>query len=108
VHANLADRLAIMYAGKIVEEAPTAELFGNPLHPYTSYLIRSLPRIGDKTYKVSAPGAPPSLANLPEGCRFHPRCPHAMDACRTEEPELLDVASGHNVACFLHGRARRG
>jgi len=108
VHANLADRLAIMYAGKIVEEAPTAELFGNPLHPYTSYLIRSLPRIGDKAYKVSAPGAPPSLANLPEGCRFHPRCPHAMDACRTEEPELLDVASGHNLACFLHGQARRG
>ena len=108
VHANLADRLAIMYAGQIVEEASTAEVFGNPLHPYTSYLIGSLPRIGDKAYKVSAPGAPPSLASLPEGCRFHPRCPHAMDVCRTEEPGLLDAASGHNVACFLHGQARRG
>ena len=108
VHANLADRLAIMYAGKIVEEAPTAEVFGNPLHPYTSFLIRSLPRIGDKTYKVSAPGSPPSLANLPGGCRFHPRCPHAMDVCRKEEPDLLDVTPGHNVACFLHGQARRG
>ena len=68
VHANLADRLAIMYAGKIVEEAPTAEVFGNPLHPYTSFLIRSLPRIGDKTYKVSALGSSSSLANLPGGC----------------------------------------
>ena len=108
VHANLADRLAIMYAGKIVEVAPTAEVFGNPLHPYTSFLIRSLPRIGDKTYKVSAPGSPPSLASLPGGCRFHPRCPQAMDVCRQEEPDLLDVTPGHHVACFLHGQARHG
>ena len=108
VHANLADRLAIMYAGKIVEVAPTAEVFGSPLHPYTSFLIRSLPRIGDKTYKVSAPGSPPSLANLPGGCRFHPRCPQAMDVCRKEEPGLLDVTPGHHVACFLHGQARHG
>ena len=108
VHANLADRLAIMYAGKIVEVAPTAKVFGSPLHPYTSFLIRSLPRIGDKAVKVSAPGSPPSLANLPGGCRFHPRCPQAMDVCRKEEPELLDVAPGHQVACFLHGQARHG
>ena len=108
VHANLADRLAIMYAGKIVEEAPTAELFGNPLHPYTSYLIRSLPRIGDKAFKVSVPGTPPSLASLPEGCRFHPRCPHTMEVCRAEEPSLSDVASGHNVACFVRGQVQRG
>ena len=108
VHANLTDRLAIMYAGRIVEEAPTAEVFGSPLHPYTSFLIRSLPRIGDKTIKVSAPGSPPSLANLPGGCRFHPRCPQAMDVCRKEEPELLDLAPGHRVACFLHGQARHG
>ncbi len=108
VHANLTDRLAIMYAGKIVEEAPTAEVFGNPLHPYTRYLIGSLPRIGDKAHKVSAPGAPPSLASLPEGCRFHPRCPQAMAECRREEPDLEDVASGHRVACFLHGQTRHG
>jgi len=108
VHANLTDRLAIMYAGKIVEEAPTAEVFGNPLHPYTRYLIGSLPRIGDKAHKVSAPGAPPSLASLPEGCRFHPRCPQAMAECRQQEPDLADVASGHRVACFLHGQARHG
>jgi peptide/nickel transport system ATP-binding protein len=108
VHANLADRLAIMYAGKIVEEGPTAEVFANPLHPYTSYLIGSLPRIGDKAYKVSAPGPPPSLASLPAGCRFHPRCPHAKETCRTAEPELLGVAPGHTVACFLHAQAQRG
>ncbi len=103
VHASLTNRLAIMYAGKIVEEAPTAELFKSPLHPYTRFLIGSLPRIGDKGYKVSAPGAPPSLANLPPGCRFHPRCPHAMDRCRAEEPALATVAPGHRVACFLSG-----
>ena len=108
VHANLADRLAIMYAGKIVEEAPTTDVFHNPLHPYTRYLIGSLPRIGDKAYKVSAPGAPPSLSSLPAGCRFQPRCPQAMEACRRGEPELLEVASGHRVACFLHGQAPRG
>ncbi len=103
VHANLTDRLAIMYAGRIVEEAPTAELFGSPQHPYTRFLIGSLPRIGDKALRVSAPGAPPSLASLPTGCRFHPRCPHAMDVCRREEPRLVDVAPGHRAACFLHG-----
>jgi peptide/nickel transport system ATP-binding protein len=83
-------------------------VFGNPLHPYTRYLIGSLPRIGDKAHKVSAPGAPPSLASLPEGCRFHPRCPQAMAECRQQEPDLADVASGHRVACFLHGQARHG
>ncbi len=108
VHATLADRLAIMYAGKIVEEAPTAELFGNPLHPYTKYLIGSLPRIGEKTHRVSAPGAPPSLASLPSGCRFHPRCPHASAVCRAEEPALAGAASGHRVACVLHGQGRDG
>jgi len=108
VHANLTNRLAIMYAGKIVEEAATAELFADPLHPYTRFLIGSLPRIGDKSYKVSAPGSPPSLANLPEGCRFHPRCPHAMDVCRKEEPLLSDTSAGHRVACFLYGEAQPG
>ena len=92
-----------MYAGRIVEEAPTAELFASPQHPYTRFLIGSLPRIGDKAYRVSAPGAPPSLASLPPGCRFHPRCPQAMDVCRREAPELLEVAPGHRAACFLHG-----
>jgi peptide/nickel transport system ATP-binding protein len=106
VHANITDRLAIMYAGKIVEEASTEELFENPLHPYTQYLIGSLPKIGDKSYKVSAPGAPPSLAHLPDGCRFHPRCPHAMDICKSEHPELRQTDLKHRVACFLHQQDR--
>ena len=72
IHANIADRIGIMYAGKMIEEASTEEIFGNPLHPYTQYLIGSLPKIGDKSYKTSAPGAPPSLIYPPEGCRFIP------------------------------------
>jgi peptide/nickel transport system ATP-binding protein len=108
VHANLTDRLAIMYAGKFVEEAPTAEIYQSPLHPYTHFLIGSLPKIGDKSYKVSAPGAPPSLANPPEGCRFHPRCPRVMEICRSSEPPLLETSTGHRVACFLYGRTNNG
>jgi peptide/nickel transport system ATP-binding protein len=101
VHANLTNRMAVMYAGKMVEEASTMDLFKAPLHPYSRFLIGSLPRIGDKTLRVSAPGAPPSLAALPPGCRFHPRCPQAMDVCRTREPAVTEAAPGHRVACFL-------
>ena len=82
VHANIADRLGIMYAGRLVEEAPAVEIFAKPLHPYTAHLVASLPRIGDQVRKRSLPGAPPNLANPPSGCRFHPRCPLAMDICR--------------------------
>lgn len=106
VHANLTDRLAIMYAGKIVEEAETSEIFSAPRHPYTRFLIASLPRIGDKSCKESVPGSPPSLAHPPAGCRFHPRCPLALDRCRSEEPVLAAVRNGHRVACFLHAQAK--
>ena len=82
VHANLCDRLGVMYAGRLVEEGPTAELLHAPLHPYTAHLVASLPRIGDTTPKTSLPGAPPNLADPPAGCRFHPRCPLAMEICR--------------------------
>ena len=75
VHANVADRIGIMYAGKIVEEAPTEKIFAESAHPYTQYLINSLPKFGDKSTRESVPGAPPSLADLPDGCPFHPRCP---------------------------------
>ncbi|KGM33509.1 ABC transporter, partial [Inquilinus limosus MP06] len=77
VHANLADRLGIMYAGRLVEEGPTAEIFRRPFHPYTANLISSLPRIGDDVRRTGLPGAPPNLADPPAGCRFHPRCPLA-------------------------------
>ncbi|MDI3473424.1 MAG: peptide/nickel transport system ATP-binding protein [Thermotogaceae bacterium] len=100
IHANLATRIAVMYAGKIIEIAQTKDIFKNPLHPYTKYLISSLPKIGDKTYKKSIPGAPPSLANPPEGCRFHPRCPEAKKECSESVPELIELETGHKVACF--------
>lgn len=100
VHAAVTTRMAIMYAGRIVEEGPTREIFTNPLHPYTQYLIRSLPRIGDKGLREAAPGSPPSLANLPGGCAFHPRCPYAFSRCREEVPEL-ESCGVQKVACFL-------
>jgi len=99
VHANLTDRLGIMYAGRLVEEAPTRALFRRPLHPYTAHLIRSLPRIGDDAPRHGLEGKPPSLAAPPPGCRFHPRCPLAMDICRREVPAMLELAPGHRVAC---------
>lgn len=101
VHANVADRVMIMYAGRIMEEAPTDVIFNAPRHPYTQHLIRSLPMIGDKTSKASLKGTPPNLANPPSGCRFHPRCPLVMDICRTQVPEMTRLAGGHRVACHL-------
>lgn len=102
VHANISDRIAIMYAGKIIEEARTEEVFENPLHPYTKYLINSLPKIGDKSHKVSAPGNPPSLLNPPSGCRFHPRCHEITNDCISVEPQLVNVSKTHKVACLLY------
>ena len=101
VHANVADRVAIMYAGRIVEEAPTQVIFNASRHPYTQHLIQSLPMIGDKSSKLSLGGSPPNLANPPNGCRFHPRCPHVMDKCRTEVPEMIKLIGSHRVACHL-------
>ena len=101
VHANVADRIGIMYAGKIVEEAPTDIIFGEPLHPYTQYLINSLPKFGDKTPRESVPGSPPDLAELPAGCSFHPRCPFVMDICREQTPNYIPIKSTHKVACWL-------
>jgi peptide/nickel transport system ATP-binding protein len=101
VHANVADRVMIMYAGRIAEEAPTEVIFNAPLHPYTQHLIQSLPMIGERSSKASLKGAPPNLANPPGGCRFHVRCPYVMDVCRTEVPDLVLVRGNHRVACHL-------
>jgi len=101
VHANLADRVAVLYAGQIMEEADTGTLFAQPRHPYTQHLIGSLPKIDDKSERVSIPGRPPALDNLPSGCRFHPRCPYAMDICKVEVPALEQIGPDHRVACFL-------
>ena len=103
VQANIADRVGIMYAGKIVEESTTEKIYGEPFHPYTQYLINSLPKFGDKSVRESAPGSPPSLSNLPSGCSFHPRCPYVMDICTKQTPELIRLKSNHRVACWLAG-----
>jgi peptide/nickel transport system ATP-binding protein len=101
VHANLADRIAVVYAGKIVEEADTRTILKNPRHPYTQYLIKSLPKLDDRAERVSIPGRPPALDNPPSGCRFHPRCPLAMDKCRTIDPAMTEVRPGHRAACHV-------
>jgi len=103
VHANIADRNGIMYAGKIVEEATTEQIFSQPLHPYTQFLINSLPKFGDKRMRDSVPGSPPALADLPTGCPFHPRCPHVKDICRQQMPNFSQVDENHKVACWLVG-----
>jgi peptide/nickel transport system ATP-binding protein len=103
VHANIADRVGIMYAGKMVEEAPTEQIFGDPIHPYTRFLIDSLPRFGDKSTRSSAPGSPPSLADLPNGCAFHPRCPYAFTSCAEQAPTLVNLSTDHKVACWRAG-----
>ena len=103
VQANIADRVGIMYAGKMVEEATTEKIFGSPFHPYTQYLINSLPRFGDKTTRESVPGSPPSLIDLPSGCPFHPRCPYILDICTQQVPSLIDLEPRHKVACWLVG-----
>ncbi len=100
VHAHLTDRLGIMYAGRLIEEATTAEIFRAPLHPYTRHLIASLPRIGNDTPRKGLEGTPPNLADPPPGCRFHPRCPLAMEVCSRSVPTMIGTAPGHRVACF--------
>jgi len=110
VVAETAQRVVVMYAGKVVEEAPVGELFAHPRHPYTQGLIRSIPRIDmAATHKVrleTIAGTVPKLVAPPEGCRFAPRCRHAVSACTQATPPLRAVAPGHKVACILDmGRA---
>ena len=106
VHANVADRVGIMYAGRLAEEGPAKTIFKDPAHPYTKHLIRSLPVIGDKSVKSSLEGAPPNLANPPEGCRFHPRCRQAMDICKTRIPAMQNIGPDHRAACHLLSAAQ--
>jgi peptide/nickel transport system ATP-binding protein len=100
VHAHLTDRLGIMYAGRLVEEAATAQIFREPRHPYTKHLISSLPRIGNDVPRKGLEGAPPNLADPPPGCRFHPRCPLAMEVCSRRVPAMVETKPVHRVACF--------
>jgi peptide/nickel transport system ATP-binding protein/oligopeptide transport system ATP-binding protein len=104
VVADLADRIAVMYAGRIVEQGTRREVFYDAQHPYTWGLLGSLPRLNaDVERLVQIKGQPPSLLNPPRGCRFHPRCPYVMNICKEQEPELLPVADhgDHLQACHL-------
>ncbi len=100
VVASMADYVAVMYLGKIVEYADTCTVFKNPRHPYTMGLLNSIPQVGQKRRLVPIEGTIPDPFEIPQGCAFAPRCPHVMDKCR-EEPQLLEIESGHRVSCWL-------
>ncbi len=102
VVANVADRIAVMYAGRIMEAAPVADIYATPAHPYTIGLIESIPRLDRKGQELYAIGGlPPNLMDLPSGCPFHPRCARAEDICRVDLPELLTIAPGRSSACHF-------
>ena len=105
--AELADRVATVYAGQIIEIGDVRTIFRNPGHPYTIGLIKAVPTLtSDKSTLVSVPGSPPDLIQLPTGCKFHPRCPLADERSREQEPALVEIASGHQVACWHWPEAR--
>ena len=101
VVAGQADRVVVMYAGQVVETAPTTALFDGPLHPYTEGLMAAVPRIDAPKSRLQAiPGQVPAATAWPSGCRFHPRCPHAWTKCAIEEPPLLGTGD-HTARCWL-------
>ena len=103
VLAQTADNIAIMYTSRIVELSPTLDLFQNPLHPYTQALLQSVPDVAHPEKQLSwIPGAPPDLVNPLPGCMYNPRCPKAMDICKTSVPPLVEVKDGRLVACHLY------
>ena len=109
--AETVKRVIVMYAGKIVEEAPTRTIFKTPLHPYSQGLLQSMPRLGDKVRLgrvrlQEIPGVVPSLYELPAGCRFSTRCSHAMEICRKEEPDLEEIDERHFCRCWLTHKER--
>jgi len=102
--AEMCDRVIVMYAGVIVEEAATKELFKNPLHPYTAGLLNAIPRLDEDVAKLEIiPGSVPNLIYPPSGCRFHPRCKFGMIMCKGDRPPMMEVAPGHSVACYVYG-----
>ena len=102
----MSNRIAVMYLGKLVELAPAKELFENPMHPYAKALLSSIPvpdpELARTKERIKVAGEPPSPINPPSGCRFHPRCPHATEKCRHDEPALKEVRKDHFVACWLY------
>ncbi|RKN09057.1 ABC transporter ATP-binding protein [Streptomyces radicis] len=103
VVADVADRIAVMYAGRIVENAPVKELYARPAHPYTKGLLESIPRLDAKGTRLSAiKGLPPNLLRVPPGCPFHPRCPRVRDVCRKDpRPPLYEIGQGRSSACHF-------
>jgi len=113
VIAESAERVAVMYAGRIVEEAPVKAIFTSPKHPYTLGLLRSIPRLGERARSgrrrlQAIPGSVPDPARREPGCAFAPRCPDVMDVCRGVEPRLLPLDGGRKVSCFLHHAPAEG
>lgn len=103
VVAEMCDRVAVMYAGQLIEETDVIPLYEQPLHPYTQVLINAIPKPGTKRGKLATiPPLIPDLMHLPTGCRFHPRCPYAKPICEQKEPEFKDVEKGHRVRCHLY------
>ncbi len=101
--AEIADRIAVMYGGKLMETGMAEDIFARPMHPYTEGLIGCVPNIKvEQETLASMPGSPPDLVNPPKGCRFSPRCPKAMDVCMEKEPELKNHKNGRQVACWLY------
>ena len=105
VIAQVVDRMAVMYAGRIVEAGPVTEVFRSPLHPYANGLIGAIPKMGGERV-LGLQGETPSPFNYPAGCRFHPRCPRAMAVCREQAPEFAEVRPGHWAACHLYAEGR--
>jgi peptide/nickel transport system ATP-binding protein len=107
--AEIADRIAVMYAGRLMEIASTEDIFARPLHPYTQGLIACVPNVRlDQKELVTMPGSPPDLVAPPPGCRFAPRCPNAMPVCREKAPVFREHAAGHSAACWLYDGNGRG
>ena len=105
VVAHACDKIGVMYASHMVELGDKHEIFRNPQHPYTAGLLNSIPRLDTEArYLTPIPGAVCNMMEPPAGCKFHPRCAHAMDVCRREIPPLREIAPGHHAACHLHGR----
>jgi peptide/nickel transport system ATP-binding protein len=104
VVAEIADRVVVMYAGKVVEQARVNELFEQPAHPYTRGLLGSIPSLSEERKRLKTiPGTLPNPAFLPPGCRFAPRCPWRIEACTSAVPPLLTFAQGHDSACIRQG-----
>jgi len=102
---EICDRVALMYAGTIVEVAPVKTIFNNAKHPYLISLLKSMPSISEDKIPEDIPGSVPNLISPPPGCRFHPRCEYTMDICKNAVPDILEIEPNHWVACHLHAQA---